>query len=800
MGAPGRGGTLAGARVSRGRVKSGATAGNARDDGPAGEPRGDVVTVGRRFVGTFVPMLAGTFVLMLTITFAIYGRALDAPFVFDDRPAIIENPSLRRLWPPIGDANLRGPLNPPPFAPTARRPLPNLSLAIDHRLYGLDPAGYRATNFGLHALVATIVALLVRDTLRLPYFAGAWTGVAAPLGIAAALVWLAHPLVSETVVYVTQRTELLAALFYVLTLWAAVRHWTAATPVVAARWAGVAMLSCIAGMASKEVAASLPLVVWLYERTFLVDSWRATARSRRLYAGLAASWLVLLALNVQGASGLSDARHYVSPVVWWATQTKVTLLYLKLAIWPWPLAIHYEPAYLQTAAAAAPWVVAFALLVVAAVAAVRRRPAARFVVVAAALVLAPTFVVPLAKMMAAERRMYLPLVGLVVLAVAGGARRLAARPTVAAALAVTLVVVLGAVTVRRLTAYETAVTLWTDTIRTQPGDAMAYYNLGVALLESGRPPAEAMARFEEALRLDPGHAGALDNIGLVLLRQRRFDEARARFERALAADPENAVALNNLGALELDLRRPAAAIPLLERALAAEPDLPKAIVHRNLGKALVAVGRAEPGLGHLDRAVRLDPGDPEAQNGRGDALLALGRPAAAVPSFEAALRLAPADAGIESNLATALLQSGRVEDAAGHLRRVLAREPENLGARNNLGTALRTLGRTADAIVEFTVVVERDPSHATAHYNLGSALLDSGRPREAIAHFEAALRLDLNDPQVRFKCAIAYVHADRRADGVAMADAALALARQRGQTALAAEIETWLAAYRVSGS
>lgn len=759
--------------------------------------------------GTSARMFAVTFAVMVATTFVVYGRALDAPFVFDDRPAVVENQSLRRLWPPIGDADVRGPLHPPPFAPTARRPLPNLSLAVDYALYGLDPAGYRATNLVLHALVATLVALLVRDTLLLPYFAGAWTGVAAPLAIAVALVWLVHPLVSETVVYVTQRTELLAALFYVLTLWAAVRHWTA-TPssqsvpapasAAAARWAGVAMLSSVAAMASKEVAASLPIVVWLYERTFLVDSWRATARSRRLYAGLAASWLVLLALNAQGASGLSDARHHVSPLVWWATQAKVTLLYLKLALWPWPLAIHYAPAYLDTAAAAAPWIAAFAVLVAAVAAAVRRRPAARFVVVAAALVLAPTFVVPLAKMMAAERRMYLPLVGLVILAVVGGARLLAGRRTAAIGAVAALLVVLGAVTVRRLGAYETAVTLWTDTIRTQPDDAMAHYNLGVALVESGRPASEAMPRFEEALRLDPGHAGALDNLGLVLLRQRRFDEARARFERALAADPENAVALNNLGALELDLRRPAAAIPFFERALAAEPELSKAIVHRNLGKALVAVGRPEPGLGHLDRAVRLDPDDPEAQNGRGAALLALGKPAAAVPAFETALRLAPDDAGIESNLATALLQSGRVEDAAEHLRHVLAREPENLGARNNLGTALRTLGRTSDAIAEFTTVVTRDPSHATAHYNLGSALLDSGRPREAIEHFEAALRLDLNDAQVRFKCAIAYVHADRRTDGVAMADSALALARARGQTALAAEIEGWLAAYRASGS
>lgn len=749
------------------------------------------------------PIVRGvaTFVGLLAVTTAIYGRALDAPFVFDDRPAIVENPSIRRLWPPIGDATLRGPLNPPPLAPTARRPLPNLTLALDHAWWGLDPAGFRATNLALHALVATMLAFLVRGTLLLPYFRGVWTASAGGVGLAVALVWMVHPLASEAVVYLTQRTELLAALCYVTTLWAALRHWTAGTSATATAWVVVATVACVAGMASKEVVASLPLAVWLYERTFLVDSWQATRRSSRLYAGLALGWVVLFALNVQGASGLSDARHYVSPLVWWVTQTKVTLLYLKLVVWPWPLAIHYAPAYMRTLQEAWPWVGAWAALAVVTIVLVRRRPAARFVVVTAALVLAPTAIVPLAKMMAAERRMYLPLVGIVTLVVVGGHRWLGrfgehTRRRIAVAALLAFVVGLGTVTVRRLAAWDSAVTLWTDAIRTQPDDAMAHYNLGVALLDAGRPPTESMARFEETLRLDPDHPGALDNLGLVLLRQRRYDEARRYFERAIALDPENAVARNNLGALELDLRRPAAAIPHLERALAVERDLPKGVVHRNLGKALVAVGRAEAGLGHLDRAVRLDPDDAEAQNGRGTALLALGRPADAVPSFEAALRLDPDDAGTENNLATALLQSGRIDVAVRHLQRVLLREPDNLGARNNFGTALRTLGRTPEAIEQFTLVLARDPSHATAHYNLGSALLDSGRPDEAVGHFESALRLGLDDAQVRFKCAIALVHADRRAEGVAMARIALAGARAHGQTTLATEIETWLAAYR----
>ena len=100
-------------------------------------------------------------------------------------------------------------------------------------------------------------------------------------------------------------------------------------------------------MASKEVAVSAPLVVLLYERTFLVPS-PGARRSWLLYPGLALAWVVLLVLSAGGIGGLSDARHRVPVLVWWATQAKVVLLYLKLAVWPWPLSIHYAPTFLQT--------------------------------------------------------------------------------------------------------------------------------------------------------------------------------------------------------------------------------------------------------------------------------------------------------------------------------------------------------------------------------------------------------------------------------------------------------------------
>jgi protein O-mannosyl-transferase len=738
----------------------------------------------------------GTFLVLAIAVSVVYGRSIDAPFIFDDLPGIVKNPSIVRLWPPIGDAQRRGPLNPPPLAPTARRPLPNLTFALNYRAGGLEPRGYHLVNLALHVLTAALLAAVVRRTLALPYFGGAVQRAAWPLSLAVALVWALHPLGTEAVVYATQRTELLAAFFYLATLWAAIRYWAATSRAGRRGWLVTAWLACFAGMASKEVVASAPLVVLLYERILL----GGTRRSWPLYAGLLPGWVLLVLLSAFGVGGLSDARNQVPVVVWWMTQAKVLFLYAKLALWPWPLSIHYAPAFLRTLGEAWPWLAALALLAGIVLALVRKRPAAALVVAAIVMILAPTFVIPLPKMVAAERRMYLPLAGLVTLAMVGGYRRLASRwpsgaTPLSVAVAAALVVAGGAVSALRLQAYETPVTIWQDAVRHQPDDPMSHYNLGVALVEERRP-ADAMPSFEETLRLDPEHIGALDNLGMVLNDMGRRDEAMRLFERALRLDPADPVAHNNLGAALITLGRPADALAHLTLALTLAPDEPKARVHRNLGRAKMELGRADEAVTHLERAVRDEPGDADARFSLGVVLANLGRFSEAMPHLEAALAGRPDDAEIHDALGSALLRSGQPAQAAEHYRRALALKAEYPEAHNNLGSALLALGRTDEAIAEFERALRLNPDHANARYNLASALLNTGRARDAIEHFQRALRLRPEDAQARFECALAYSRINQRAEALAMAEGALPVAQAQADTLLADRISAWLSSYR----
>ena len=197
--------------------------------------------------------------LLVGAVWIVYGPSLDAPFVNDDEISIVENESIRQLVPLWGDAEHAGSLTPPKELPTSGRPLVNLSFALNYRFGGLEPRGYRAVNILFHALNVLLLAVLVRRTLRLPYFGGRFGDSAGLIALAVALVWALHPLVTETVVYVTQRTELMVAFCYLATLYASLRFWESR----AFRWLFLAVLACWAGMASKEVMVSAPLMVLL---------------------------------------------------------------------------------------------------------------------------------------------------------------------------------------------------------------------------------------------------------------------------------------------------------------------------------------------------------------------------------------------------------------------------------------------------------------------------------------------------------------------------------------------------------
>ena len=280
--------------------------------------------------------------------FVLYWNVLPAPFVFDDERAIVVNEQIRHLATAFSPTE-RG-------SPLAGRPLVGATFAVNYAIDGLNVRGYRLVNIAIHAACALLLVALLRRHL--------------PAGpaFAAALIWTVHPLVTEPVDYVSQRTELMMAAFFLLTLYAAQR--ASADGSRRARWLALSIVCCAMGMACKETMAVAPLVVWIYDATFVFGSYREAARQRRAYyLGLCATWLVLVALLASSPRGDSAgfAGASVSPWEYLLNQSVMIVRYLRLAVWPQGLVLDYgEPAAL-TLTAVAPYAAGVAALLVATV-------------------------------------------------------------------------------------------------------------------------------------------------------------------------------------------------------------------------------------------------------------------------------------------------------------------------------------------------------------------------------------------------------------------------------------------------
>jgi len=576
------------------------------------------------FLAVAVLLLAGV---------VAYSNSFSAPFLFDDNPAIADNPTIREIWPPWAV------LSPPDTgAGVNGRPVINLSFAINYALGGLDVHGYHAANLAIHLCAALTLFGIIRRTLRQPVLRPRFGDHALPIAFVAALGWMLHPLQTESVIFIEQRTESLMGLFYLLTLYAAIHGMEPARP---RRWQILAFLTCLVGMATKEVMVSAPLIVLLYDRTFVAGTFReAWDRRKWSYVSLGATW-VLLGWLVLGAGGGSRGGTcgFGSGITWWQylfTQAEGIVRYLKLSIWPHPLVVDYGTYIARNPAVIVPCMLFLATLGVATVVALWRRPIWGFAGVWFFAILAPSSSVwPLATQTLAEHRMYLPLAAVVTLAVVGLHSFIGRRGLFVATV---LAVVFGVLTFRRNADYRSALEIWTDTVAKCPDNARAQYGLGDVLLRAGRA-AEAIPFYERALGINPNLPDVCSDLGNALSDVGRAPEAIRCYEQALRLKPNHPEAHNNLGAVLYAAGRMPEAIQHYEQALQAKPDYTEA--EFNLGLALFDTGRLDEAIAAFRVVVQRNPELVAAWCSLGRALERSGRTAEAATSFEEALRRAP---------------------------------------------------------------------------------------------------------------------------------------------------------------
>jgi protein O-mannosyl-transferase len=438
--------------------------------------------------------------LVAALSVSIYLGALRNPFVYDDRITIVENPSIRHL----GD--IRFVLRFDLF-----RPLVNLSFAVDHALWDLDPVGYHLTNILLHALnvvvVFTLLWSIVQDCcVRLQ---GAWEvrqGSARLIAVVAAALFAVHPMMTESVGYVSGRSDVLAGTLFLLALLAMRTGLVRAR----ARWIAVSLVLFVLALLSKEVAIMFPFLVLAYDRLILRGS--ALERRQRLLRlhlplistvtliGLARVTIFLVVENVFSAESVVRMFRYLT------LQFEVIWKYVRLLMLPVRQSIaHNVTGFVVVSVLGA---FALGLSCVLAYRARRGAPLLSFGVAWFLLLLVPTSsVLPLQYPMA-EHRVYLASIGLFLVAATAFARLVQGlrdrpfRPRVLL-YAASLVVLggLAGLTVSRNVVWANPVALWRDAVIKAPRWD-TYMAFGNALRDAGNCEA-ALVAYDQARRLEP---------------------------------------------------------------------------------------------------------------------------------------------------------------------------------------------------------------------------------------------------------------------------------------------------------
>ena len=613
-------------------------------------------------------------ILALGLLVAVsYFPATQAGFVWDDEVFTTAEPirsvsGLWNIWFSPSDIPSEG----------HYWPIVYTSFWLEHKLWGFAPLGYHVVNILLH-LVNTL--LLWRLMLRLSV-PGAWV---------IAAIFAVHPLHVESVAWVIERKDLLAALFYLSAVLTYLRFLEYPRP--GPYFSSLVLF--VAGLLCKSIVVTLSaaLVIYHWWQRGRVTSQDATRLMPFFAVGLAivfADWLFYSAREpVSFDYSLVERVLIAAPALWF---------YAGKLLWPVDLAVIYPH-----------WDLADPLnwsYVLAGVALVLLLYFARHWIGRGPLAGALFFAVTLSPVLGfidygymqfsfvADRFQYLAGIGVMAVLIGGmahgagglsGAAQWGVRGLVLIAL-----VVLGAMTYRQAGVYRDQVTFFRHIVSLNPQARGAHANLGNALRKKGRLE-ECLAISLSGIGKDPDAAKVHTNVGLVLLKRGRFGEAEPYLRRALALEPRNPYFLQNMGEWLRKQDRYAEAVEYYGAALKIDAEF--ALAHAALGDALFRLARYDEAIEPLERAIDLQVDSSRTRSSR--KLLAQAR----------------------NRLAALRFEHQQYEEALDLFQSLVEMDPQNASAHTNTGVVLYHLGRFEDALQSFDRALALDPSNQTARTN-----------------------------------------------------------------------------------
>ncbi len=658
------------------------------------------------------------FIGLCFLGFLLYANALQAPFIFDDYPNIVTNPHIRAC-----------PLTPEGISAittgeTANRPTAIFTLAVNYWLHQYSPAGYHLVNILLHIITAFLVFLLTRQTLVICRVRPS------QLAVFAALLWFVNPLHTQSVTYIVQRMNTLAAMFYVLSLFCYSKaRWRQITTPAKGRaplFFLAAAVSGFLGLGAKPIVSTLPLSLLLYEWFFFQNLDPAWLKKNIRWPIIAMAAFLAMVLIFLGSSPATTilSRYETQPFTIGQrlfTEPAVILYYLSLIVFPHPARLHllydfplsglfYSPKITVLSLSALLALFCGALLLC------RRHKLLAFGIFWFLLTLViESSLIGLA--IAYEHRTYLPSVFPVLALVLLVYRQAGPKPFVAI---LAVMILTGSIwTYRRNRLWTDRTVFWQNNVQKSPALPAAYNNFGLVLRQQG-DIRKAIDQFQNALKIAPDHECARLNWALALTDLNQIPAAIQQLQAVLAINPGNTEA----------------------RLL--------------LARLLLQEVQCHQAIGHLQQILFQNPSHVEAGLTLGTAYNKRGRPDQALPHLFRALAREPQNEKIHIAMGRSYLLKNDLQRASISLHRAIQINPESAPAYNNLANVLARQGKNAQAHLLYQKCLQLSPRYHTARKNLANLCARTNRTNQAIHHFAALIRESPPNPVFLYKLGLLY--------------------------------------------
>jgi tetratricopeptide (TPR) repeat protein len=709
----------------------------------------------------------GVCIFLVAITWIVFGQTVRFDFVnYDDDRYVYKNPEVARG---LTSHGLR-------WAFTHAHgdnwhPLSTLSHMLDCQLFGLNAGRHHFMNLVLHTIAAILLFLVLRSMTggprcepHLRWTGGIWQSAFV------ATVFAIHPLRAESVAWISERKDVLSAVFFMLTLGAYLRY----TKGPSVRHYLTMSIFFALGLMSKPMLVTTPFIL------LLLDYWPLSRLTdvRELRHRIVEK-LPLFALSAAScAATVLTQRHATAsmeelPLVLRIENALVSyVVYIRQTLWPTRLAAFYPHAedalpLWQIALAAA-----LLLLITANIIAFRKqRP---YLVTGWFWYL--VMLIPVIGLMQvgsqahADRYTYLPQIGLLLMVswtVVDFFVSQFRSPKLLMPVAGLVIAALACAAWRQASYWRNGELLWERALAATSKNFIAYDSLGDFLLNHGQLD-DAIHEFERSIDARPSYANAHDNLGVALTAKGELDSAIIHLQEAIQLRPNQAKAYFDLANAHFQHGEMKEAIRQNQLALSHEPHYADA--HFNLATAFAQDGNSDSALVEYQKAIDDNPDYAEAHYALGNTLLEKGRIDEALSHYQQAARIKPNYAEVENNIALALLHKGQPADAIAHWRKSVEIKPDFIEALNNLAWMLATF-----------------PDDK----------LRSGT--ESLALAKQAMQLSSGqDPSIFRTLAAACAETGRYADAIDIAQRGLHLAIENENSALADILERDLASYRAN--